>query len=233
MPGNRPAIKAILLDLFDTTIYCPWTELRKQMAIASGVQIKDLLHGYARTQAGRNIGIYGSERRDLEEISRAAGLQLTDEQISSLTGVERAYLGRHGDFYPDVVSFLKAIKHAGIASGVISNCSHGAATLIDRLQVRALVDHVFLSFEVGCRKPDPEIYQHALRVLGTDPAQALFIDDQPEFCSGAAAVGMFAVLMQRSVSDRRKVPYEYPHVSALDMSLLYRTELLIPPGACA
>lgn len=222
MSGNRPAIKAILLDLFDTAIYCPWNELRREMAIASGVPVKDLLHGYARTQAGRNTGIHGSERRDLEEISRAGGLRLTDGQISALIAVERAYLGTHGNYYPDVASFLQSIKRAGIASGVISNCSYGAATLIDRLQVRSLVDHVFLSFEVGFRKPDPEIYQHALKVLGTDPGQALFIDDQPEFCSGALAVGMPALLIRRSITDGERMPCEHPQVSALDISLVKR-----------
>jgi putative hydrolase of the HAD superfamily len=40
-------------------------------------------------------------------------------------------------------------------------------------------DSVVLSCEVGCAKPDPRIYATALRGVGADPADALFIDDTP------------------------------------------------------
>jgi HAD superfamily hydrolase (TIGR01509 family) len=230
MPGSRPAIKAILLDLFDTTIYCPWGKLRREMARTAGIPVEDFLFGYTRTQAARNTGVYGSERRDLQEISRAGGLQLTDRQISSLMDFERAYLSRHGEYYPDVELFLESTKRNGIATGVISNCSRGAATLIDRLKTRKLVNHVLLSFEAGHRKPTPEIYLQSLRALDVDPGHALFIDDQLKFCAGAAAVGMFALPIQRSITDHKGAPYNCPHVSALDISLLSETDLFMPPA---
>lgn len=217
------------MDLFDTTVYCPWSELRREMAIASHTAVKDFLLGYRRTQAARNIGAYGSERRDLEEISRAGGLRLTADQISSLMDFEQSYLSRNGDYYPDVEKFLESARDEGLATGVISNCSHGAATLIKRLEVRKLVDHVFLSFEVGHRKPDPEIYLEALRALDAPPGQVLFIDDQPKFCAGATAVGMLALPIHRNISDHKTTSYDGSPVSTLNISLLGKNELFIRP----
>jgi putative hydrolase of the HAD superfamily len=223
-PGTFP-FKAILLDLFDTTVYCPWGDLRRQMAAVAGVAVKDILQGYARTQADRNIGAFGSEQRDMEEIARAGRLRLSQQQVSALIDFEHSFLMRFGHYYPDVEPFLTAIKAKGLLSGVISNCSHGASTLIDRLNVRGLVDYTFLSFEVGQRKPSSEIYRHALSRLGVDPAQALYIDDQVKFCEGAVRVGMPALLMNRAVCDHPQVVHGYPYVSALDISILHRTDL--------
>jgi putative hydrolase of the HAD superfamily len=227
MSGNKSPFRAILVDLFDTMIYCPWSVLRREMALTSGVSIRDFLAGYSRTQAARNIGVYGSERRDIEEVSRAGGLGLTEEQISSLVQFEQRYLRRHGNYYSDVEQFLDAIQRIGLTSGVISNCSLGAATLIGRLNVRELFDHVFLSFEVGKRKPDREIYQHALSVLKIEPEQVLFIDDQPKFCAGAASVGMSALLINRSVADHKGVAHNLPHIDHLDISVLSRKDLFM------
>lgn len=229
MRTDSPVIKAILVDLFDTTIYCSWSELRREMAITSGAPVSDFLEGYRQTQAERNIGKYGSERRDLEEITRAGGVKLTERQISSLIEFERDYLSSHGDYYPDVEDFLRSAKLAGLVTGVISNCSRGAKTLIDRLEVRKHVDLTLLSFDVGLRKPDREIYRRALRKLNVDPGQTLFIDDQPKFCVGATAVGMNALLIRRNIADHQSAPSTYPHVSTLNMSVVSKTDLFIPP----
>jgi putative hydrolase of the HAD superfamily len=230
MTDNKFPFKAVLVDLFDTTIYCPWSTLRREMAMTSGVPVDDFLAALALTQAGRNVGAYGSEQHDLEEISRAGKLGLDRAHISSLVKFERAYLERHGNYYPDVGGFLKSAKRAGLKSGVISNCSYGAATLIGRLDVRKLFDHVFLSFEVGYRKPDPEIYHLALSALEMDPSEVLFIDDQLRFCAGAASAGMSVMLIKRSIADHANAVHNFPYVSHLDISSLTRKELFIPPG---
>ncbi len=49
-----------------------------------------------------------------------------------------------------------------------------------------------LSFEVGCIKPQPEIYQHALQEYGMDPAETLYIDDLPQNVEAGRAQGIRA-----------------------------------------
>lgn len=60
-------------------------------------------------------------------------------------------------------------------------------------QLDQLFDTVVPSGEVGYIKPQPEIFQIAAHRLGVDPTECVFIDDIPEFCDGARAVGMQAI----------------------------------------
>jgi len=52
-----------------------------------------------------------------------------------------------------------------------------------------VVDSAF----VGCRKPEPRIYEITLDRLGAEPSSCLFVDDVEVNCEGAAALGIHAV----------------------------------------
>lgn len=52
------------------------------------------------------------------------------------------------------------------------------------------------SCAVGCSKPNPLIFQHALRGVKVHAEQALFIDDIAEYVDAARALGMVGVQFQ-------------------------------------
>lgn len=52
-----------------------------------------------------------------------------------------------------------------------------------------LFDAAVMSFEVGCIKPQPEIYRHAIERHGMEPGQTLYIDDLPENVEGGRRAG--------------------------------------------
>ncbi len=58
--------------------------------------------------------------------------------------------------------------------------------------VYGLFDHRFLSHELGLVKPDPEIFEHVLGVLGCRPERVLFLDDNAINVEGARAAGLRA-----------------------------------------
>lgn len=49
---------------------------------------------------------------------------------------------------------------------------------------------LFLSYKIGARKPDAEIYQHVLNELGARGRQCLFVDDLPENVEAARVAGI-------------------------------------------
>jgi len=51
---------------------------------------------------------------------------------------------------------------------------------------------LFLSYEMGVRKPNAKIYRHLLDDLGVDGSQCLFIDDMPQNVEAARAAGIQA-----------------------------------------
>jgi HAD superfamily hydrolase (TIGR01509 family) len=57
-----------------------------------------------------------------------------------------------------------------------------------------LFDEYVLSYEVGYRKPHPEIYREALRKALVSAQECVFLDDMPENIEGAQKLGMKAIL---------------------------------------
>ncbi len=51
---------------------------------------------------------------------------------------------------------------------------------------------LFMSYEMGVRKPDPRIYEMVLETLGVDGADCFFIDDLPQNVAAAQAAGIAA-----------------------------------------
>lgn len=53
---------------------------------------------------------------------------------------------------------------------------------------------ILTSCELGFRKPAPEIYLKALKVIGTSPQETFYTDDRIELIDGAKKLGIKAVL---------------------------------------
>lgn len=53
-------------------------------------------------------------------------------------------------------------------------------------------DGLFLSYQMGLRKPDPQIYRRVLDELGAEGDDCLFLDDLPENVEAARAAGIHA-----------------------------------------
>jgi putative hydrolase of the HAD superfamily len=78
-----------------------------------------------------------------------------------------------------------------------------------------LADAAILSCEAGVAKPAPEIYQIALAELGVLAAEAVFLDDQPRFCEGAAAIGIRAIQVVRPGIASRPADPRFSPVTSL------------------
>ena len=63
----------------------------------------------------------------------------------------------------------------------------------ERVEALRLFEEFVVSFEVGVLKPDPRIYQEALRRSGLPASACVFVDDRAVNVEGAAQVGMHAV----------------------------------------
>lgn len=49
---------------------------------------------------------------------------------------------------------------------------------------------IFLSCELGCIKPDPEIYLKVISALGVSPEEIFYVDDRPELIAQALKLGI-------------------------------------------
>ena len=127
-----------------------------------------------------------------EEFEPAFGALLGIDETDGLIG--RLFAALRPD--DEMIGAIRAAHAAGVRTGLISN-SWGPG-IYERAPI-GLFDATVISGEVGLHKPQPEIYLLACERLGVDPAEAIFVDDLRENCTGAEAVGMIAVLHRDTV----------------------------------
>lgn len=100
-------------------------------------------------------------------------------------------------FATDEVRHLRATYAAepGSKAVILSNISelHYLDCRERCTSVFELVDHVYLSYELGKRKPDPEAFLHVMTAEGFAPSQTVLIDDSVLNCASATSLGIQAV----------------------------------------
>lgn len=75
--------------------------------------------------------------------------------------------------------------------GVVSNFYGNLATVCHEVGLGSFLTIVVDSAQVGCLKPDPQIFRLALAGLKAEPAQTVFVGDSlPRDMAGARGVGM-------------------------------------------
>jgi putative hydrolase of the HAD superfamily len=100
--------------------------------------------------------------------------------------------------YPEVPGVLAALRDRGTAIVVVSNWDVSLHDVLERTNLRRLVDGVVTSAEFGAAKPDPRIFGRALEIAGATPAEAVHAGDDLEAdVEGARAAGIAAVLVAR------------------------------------
>jgi putative hydrolase of the HAD superfamily len=123
-------------------------------------------------------------------ILRTCGAEPRPELVRALVDRGMELLLASGRLFDDVLPFMAGLRARGIKIAIVSNCDEQARGLLGWLGVTPLADALILSCEVGAAKPSARIYQRALQALGVTAEAALFVDDNPEFCAQAAALGI-------------------------------------------
>jgi glucose-1-phosphatase len=67
-------------------------------------------------------------------------------------------------------------------------------------------DRIFVSWELGLRKPERAAFEAVCDAMGVKPARVLFFDDTPENVEGARAAGLEAVLVTSPADVLRSLP---------------------------
>ncbi len=183
------AIEAVLFDIGGVLEDTPRTGWEQRWATELGMSIEEFERRLAPVGRPGSVGeitLHGAERR-----------------IASVFGLDDAALGRFmKDLWEEYLGTLNEELTAYFASlrgryrtGIVSNSFAGAR---EREQAaygfEDLCDTIVYSHEVGCRKPDPRIYQIALQRLDVSADRTVFLDDVQGNVDGALAVGLQAVL---------------------------------------
>jgi putative hydrolase of the HAD superfamily len=211
-----PAVEAVLFDLYDTLVWTEWSKIRERLAETTGLTPRDLMRGFVETREARGIGTFGSFQGDLAAVLRTAGGDPNDQQVRALAALElRTLIDGGVHLYDDSLPVLRELRRRGIATAIVSNCDHGTRPIVDSLRLEDEVDAVVLSFEVHVMKPDPAIYLATLERVGGDVATSTFVDDQPTYLDGAAALGLRTFQIIRPADPNAPPPDAHPVIEDL------------------
>jgi HAD superfamily hydrolase (TIGR01549 family) len=121
-------------------------------------------------------------------IGVAARLELSDRAIGRR--VASRFLADSLEMLAGNTPLLRRIgRHYRL--GIVSNFYGNLARVCDDAGIRSFFSVLVDSAEVGCTKPAPRIFQHALDALGVSAAKATFVGDSlPRDMAGARDVGM-------------------------------------------
>ena len=198
--------EACLVDVYDTLVCCDFVAHRSELPTLAGLAPETWEQGYRKIGDAFGLGLI-SKAEGFGQILRENGAQARPELVRALVELDRELLLRSARLFDDALPFLQAVRARGIKIAIVSNCSEHTRDLLKINGVAELADALALSCEVGAEKPAAEIYAYALDQLGVPARRAVFVDDQPSFCAGAAALGITAVQIVRGELDG-KVPAE-------------------------
>jgi len=96
--------------------------------------------------------------------------------------------------HPEILPILSGLKENGIRIGLITNCFSEEAKLIRESTLFAYFDGPCLSYELGVKKPDPEIFRICIQSLGIPAQNCLYVGDGgSQELETARSLGMQAV----------------------------------------
>jgi putative hydrolase of the HAD superfamily len=189
--------RAILIDLYDTLVASDWHLWRDLLARHVGMEPATLGRAFDETRPDRSVGAFATEEDDTRAVLEAAGLTHDAGHVRELVRIERDFMTTGVRLYGDSLPTVRALRAEGVKTVLVSNCSHNTRPVVARLDLKREFDALILSLEVGARKPQRAIYQAALDAIGSQAAEAIFVDDQADYCDGARALGIDTRLIIR------------------------------------
>ena len=182
-------IKALVFDLdgfiidTETPEYDSWSE----MFSSYGVELDRRM--WEGSIGGSGLDLY----RLLEELSG----ELTEPEVVRRRA-RRRYLERveRNPLPPGVVDYINAAKKMGLRMAVASSSRSGwAAGHLERRKLLHNFEFVLCAGDVSKVKPDPELYETAVRRLGVQGHEALALEDSFNGLVSAKAAGLHCVVV--------------------------------------
>lgn len=200
---NPQSVKALLFDLggvlidvdFERVFQC-WQQ-RSRLSVAQMREHFSMDAAYQQHERGAiDAREYFAHLRDL------LGLECTDDEIT---------LGWNAIFGDRIAETIDAVRAARkkfpCFAFTNTNPTHQVRWTADYPEVVSGFDRIFVSSELGLRKPERAAFDAVVRAIEFEPAEILFFDDSQENVAGAHDAGLQA-LHVRGPTDVRQALIE-------------------------
>ncbi|HEY8778886.1 MAG TPA: HAD family phosphatase [Solirubrobacterales bacterium] len=194
--------KAVISD-FGGVLTTPLIQSFVAFQDQTGIAMETL--GSAMQRTAERDGSHPLFELEKGELTEASFLERIADELEPELG-HRPEMHRFSEIYfdalepnPPMIELMRELRGRGLRMALLTNNVREWEPLwrsmvpIDEL-FEVVVDSAF----VGCRKPDPEIYEILLERIGLGGDQCLFVDDVEVNCEAARELGMTAVHFRAS-----------------------------------
>ena len=190
-------IKAVVSDfggVLTTPLMTSFMALQDEIGISPehfGTALRALTE-----EAGENP-LYEMERGEITEVEF---LDRLGDGLEPVLG-HKPHMHRFRELFigtlepnPPMIELMRQLKSEGLRMAMLTNnVKEWEPLWRPMLPVDEIFEFVVDSAFVGCRKPEPRIYELTLERLGLPAEACMLVDDLAPNCEGARAVGMQAV----------------------------------------
>ena len=176
----------VILDLDSARVYARWAEL-------SGVPAADIERRCRAYLPGSEV-FYRHERGEITDaeffghLRAALGIDLTPEQFCD--GWNKVFVGEMPGIRPILARAREAFALYAFSN---TNCAHQACWSVDFADLLRPFRKIYVSNELGARKPEVAAFRAVVADMGLAPEQVQFFDDIVANVEGARAAGLRAV----------------------------------------
>ncbi len=167
---------------------------------ALGSLLRKAVEKRIRAGARKNPGYEPDFAHETREALQQIGVKKANHALSeAIYEALRIRIPHSRELFDDTLSTLTALKERGYILGVVTNRHYGGKPFYDDLQLMGLLDyfeyeHMAISADLGIRKPNPDIFLHALKRLKVQPEAAAMVGDSLRAdVVGAKMLNMLAV----------------------------------------
>jgi len=162
--------------------YQSWQWIADELGLPFGRQANEALRGLSREES--LVRVLGARAGDF-----------TDEQQHEIAERKNSDYCRRvarmtpADLFPGARELLEQLRARGVGIAVASS-SRNARTVVDRLQIRPLLDVLVDGNDAPRSKPDPQVFLLAAERLGVPAARCVVVEDAASGIEAARAAGM-------------------------------------------
>ena len=190
-------ISAVISD-FGGVLTTPLVQSFMAFQDETGISMEEL--GLAMQRIAEHDGEHPLFELERGHISETAFLERMADELEGTLG-HRPEMHRFSEIYfralnpnEPMIELMRELRDSGYRMALLTNNVREWEPLWRAMMpVDEVFELVVDSAFVGCRKPEPRIYEIVLERLGLPAESCLFVDDVAANCEGARALGIRAV----------------------------------------
>jgi FMN phosphatase YigB (HAD superfamily) len=204
--SHRPPLTGVLLDVGGTLWSERWTpdppllaaRMRFALPNASSTQLEMLHEEFTRLAGSIDWSVEQDVHQLITSAASLAGLRLPPDDARAVRRAMCLPAAGRGDCFPGTPDLLHTIQRLGLRCAVVSNVLVRAAEDYRRdfasYGFEGLIDAFVTSIETRVRKPDPRIFDVAMRTIDRRSAEVVMVgNSEVKIIEPAVKLGMRSI----------------------------------------